>query len=1252
MTINREGSGLPEVGSTLGGGRFVLERFLGRGGFGAVYQVRDREREATVALKLMTRSDARALARFKQEFRALAELGHPNLIQLYELHTDGEHWFFTMELLDAVDALTYVRSTRDGADARGPRPERPVASLSLAPAIETAHATARFDEPRLRALLCQLVAGLGFLHRAGHLHRDVTPENVLVTRDGRVVLLDFGLITDLGDSAESTIAGTPAYMAPEQTVGGELTEAADWYAVGAMLYELLTGRPPFVGPVAEVVAAKHTLRPLPPSILVEGIPADLERLCLDLLEPEPEHRPAGDELLYYLSEVAEEPADADHEVPFVGREPERRALARAFRETAEGAVVALIKGRSGMGKSALVSHFLDELCALAEPPLVLRGRCFEQESVPYKALDGLVDALSLQLSRLPEHELLALVPREAAPLARVFPALRQVGIVDEQCRAATLDGNVGDPMEQRRRAFFGLRELLVCLARRRTLVLFIDDLQWGDADSGTLLAELLRPPDAPPVLFVLAYRDDDLERSDCLRLLLPALERAAAAGLALHRVEVDRLDEAEALRLAEEALAERGPQAPALAASIVTESGGSPFFIQELARFAGTQPAGRWAPSLDEMLRARVAALPEPARRLLATIALAGNPLPRAVAARAAEVGADEPGAVSLLRRQHLLRGRGDQGMIEPYHDRIRERVVSDLPAAAARAAHQRLAEALDQSGRAEPEQLLCHYREAGQCALAARHAVRAAEQARRALAFDRAARLYREALALGDWAGPERRELNEHLGDSLRGAGRPREVADAYLAAADGAPHIQALTCRRQAAEHLLHGGYYHDGETLALAALRDVGLPTVGSQLVKVLWMGAVRAYLKVRGLGFQERTPAQAGEEALLRLDTCWAAAWGLSFAKPLAALYLQARHLLLALEVGEPSRAARALAVDALFEGMFGRRAYADRLLCDATRIAERLDDPEVLGFCTFAASQLAATRMRWQDAEALVERARHILRTRCTRVVWELDNLSWVLGVALLFQGELARLDSELGESLRDLEERGNVNVATSLRLLCSPWPLLARDADDEAERTVAAALRHVPHSAYLPQHAYALWARAQIALYRGQPAVAWRAFAADEQLLRRSGLLRLDSIQTLVLQAKTQVALLLARAPGIAPRERQLLLGQVDAALRWLDAPERRALTPFYGGVAHALRASLAPLRERAADAADLWARAEASFAASDMKLHAAVARRRRGELLGGPSGRALIDEADARIAALGVRVPERFAALVMPVAC
>src|SRR5262249_8183760 len=160
----------------------------------------------------------------------------------------------------------------------------------------------------------------------------------------------------------------------------------------------------------------------------------------------------------------------------------------------------------------------------------------------------------------------------------------------------------------RRRAFAALRELLARLGDRGPLLLFIDDLQWGDADSGALLWELLRPPEAPTMLVVLAYRTDDAERSDCLRRLLPPLREGAGAALGLSEIAVEALGEEEARNLA---LAELGGgvHAEDLAATIACESGGWPFFIRELCRFSGELGGAR--PSLDAMLSARVAALPE-----------------------------------------------------------------------------------------------------------------------------------------------------------------------------------------------------------------------------------------------------------------------------------------------------------------------------------------------------------------------------------------------------------------------------------------------------------------------------------------------------------------------------------------------------------------------------------------------------------------------------------------------------------------
>ena len=227
--------GTAEAPPTLGGYR--IGRLIGRGGMGAVYEAQD-ERGEVVALKALRGCDPTALARFKHEFRALSDLVHPNLALLHSLVVADDQAFLTMERIDGVDFLAHVRAAP---------PEQRVA--------------------RLRGALAQLVEGLAALHAAGKLHRDVKPSNVLVTGEGRVVILDFGLVEELmGPAPEpgDPVAGTPAYMAPELLTGGAPSAASDWYSVGVMLYEALTGSLPFTGDSFEVLRDKCARDPESP----------------------------------------------------------------------------------------------------------------------------------------------------------------------------------------------------------------------------------------------------------------------------------------------------------------------------------------------------------------------------------------------------------------------------------------------------------------------------------------------------------------------------------------------------------------------------------------------------------------------------------------------------------------------------------------------------------------------------------------------------------------------------------------------------------------------------------------------------------------------------------------------------------------------------------------------------------------------------------------------------------------------------
>jgi len=250
-------------------------------------------------------ADAGAIVRLKREFRSLANLVHPNLVALDRLRSVEGRWFFTMELVDGRHFDDYVRG--------GPTPRAEGRSSPSTNSMARIGATAEpgaepdsLDSPqqleRLRASLAQLTRGLTALHQAGKLHRDIKPLNVLVTEAGRVVLVDFGLVIDLDSEARDRpdkrqVAGTIAYMSPEQCEGRPLTAASDWYSVGVMLFETLTGRRPFEGAFRDQLESKRRgdLHVRPGEVPDDA--ADLVALFRSLLRPDPEDRRPGLDVL-------------------------------------------------------------------------------------------------------------------------------------------------------------------------------------------------------------------------------------------------------------------------------------------------------------------------------------------------------------------------------------------------------------------------------------------------------------------------------------------------------------------------------------------------------------------------------------------------------------------------------------------------------------------------------------------------------------------------------------------------------------------------------------------------------------------------------------------------------------------------------------------------------------------------------------------------------------------------------------------
>jgi hypothetical protein len=419
----------------------------------------------------------------------------------------------------------------------------------------------------------------------------------------------------------------------------------------------------------------------------------------------------------------------------VGRERHLAALreaAAAVRGSRRPFVVE-VHGPSGAGKSALARRFLRD--ARADGAIVLAGRCHEQSVVPYKALDSLVGALGRYLRRLPRDRADALLPVHLDDLARLFPVLAGLTTAAEAAPPPA-----DDPDGVRRRAQGALRELLHRMSRAAPVILFVDDLQWGDADSAALVDAVGLPPDAPPVLFLAGFRRHEGAEGPFVRAL-------RETGVRRIEVPVDPLPADEARRLATALLGEAGPE---LAGTIAQESGGNPLLVHELVRFCRTGAAAGGL-TLDAVLRARAGRLADGPRHLLEVIAVAAGPVDPETAAPAAGLAPDQlPGALDDLVVGRFIRTMsiGDLRRVEVYHDRVREAVAGGLAADAREGHHRRLAAAHEAAGDAGPEVLAFHFDRAGEAARAAPFHIRAAEQAVAVRAFDRAADHYRRGLA------------------------------------------------------------------------------------------------------------------------------------------------------------------------------------------------------------------------------------------------------------------------------------------------------------------------------------------------------------------------------------------------------------------------------------------------------------------------------------------------------------------------
>jgi tetratricopeptide (TPR) repeat protein len=719
---------------------------------GDVYRVWDPVRGRELALKLLKQTHPRALHYFKREFRAVAELAHPGLVKLFDLHAEAGQYFFTMELLEGSDLYEWVNG-HDRTETRPPRLLEP----------------ARVE--RVRTGIVELLRALAYLHGHGRIHRDIKPSNILVDARGHVRLLDFGIVKEIlpvrEGSSISQVFGTATYMSPEQASAGTITASTDLYAVGIVLYELLVGVPPFDGDDDLKVMDQQRNDP-PPSLVrrLPGIAPDLAVLCMALLSKDPGERPGAREALEMLRA---DPGDAAEQgdTLFVGRRQERKTLTMALEAVRDGeGRMVIVEGGSGLGKSSLVRAFAAEVPIFTAIPFT--ATCVGQDHVPTHGLDTLIERIAEAWRRRTAEIVRDLPANERGALLALFPFLKELlpaSLHNEPRKGDTIVGTAGR----------ALKTLLTELARKRLLVLALDDVHHADPVTLRLLEALQHGGTLPPVLWVLTVNPEAATANHRLR----AFVDLSANHPAVRRLRLAPLTVKETERLLGEALPP-GETLPDIGA-VHRETGGDPLHLREVIRALRRDPDAP-PPSLEAVVTARASGLPADARLALDALAIHTDPVPMNVLEQVTGLDADRLApALDALAAEGLARvgsvGRGDL-MVVPAHARLMHAARSGVEPARRTALHAGFAEAY-QAGGGSPAAIFAHWRAAGAPEKAPAYALGAAAAARAEGDHEQAAALLE--LAIGDPTTAEQVPAARlDLVDSLERTGRYAAAAHA----------------------------------------------------------------------------------------------------------------------------------------------------------------------------------------------------------------------------------------------------------------------------------------------------------------------------------------------------------------------------------------------------------------------------------------------------------------------------------------
>jgi ABC-type oligopeptide transport system substrate-binding subunit len=756
-----------EIVGTLLNERYRLDAEIGRGGMAIVYRAHDTTLKRDVAVKVV--SEAAALgtegrARLLHEARAAASLNHPNIVSVYDAGEADGLPFIIMELVE-------------GESVHDRRPE----------ALEEIVAIAR-----------QVCAALEYAHAHEVVHRDLKPENVLLAVDGSVKLTDFGLARPVASrvTSEGTIMGTVFYLAPELALGHHFDGRADLYALGVMLYELTTGRLPFIADDPLAVISQHLHAPVvPPRAKRTDIPPALDALIVRLLSKAPDDRPASAaEVLRALGQpdILDKDAIPSAEVSvleriergrMVGREQEMQEARALWNRTLSGeGQMLLISGEPGIGKTRLVRELVTQAEVSGGQALV--GISYAEGGTPYAPFRQIIREVlgngfgeKLGLPNLVLADLLNLAPE----LRSRYPDLL------ENPRAA--------PQAEQQRLFENLLIFHTVLSGYAPLLVVLEDAHWADSGTLSLLRYLARHTRRQRVMIVATYHEVEEDQARPLHEVLLDLNRERLAT----RLKLARLGREETAELLS-VLFDRDVS-PEFSDGLYRETEGNPFFIEEVAKELVESGKlyyedGRWhRPRMAELgipqsvrvaIQSRVGKLPPDSQETLHLAAILGREFDFDTLAQASEQDEDTLlDALERAERAQLIEEVSTEGggTFAFLHRLIPTTLVEGLRILQRRRLHRRAAAAIETLNAGDFEALAYQYDQAGEVERATHYLLQAGDRARALYACQEAIVHYERALVLLKAQGEQERAARTlmKLGLVYTAAFQPDKAQEAY---------------------------------------------------------------------------------------------------------------------------------------------------------------------------------------------------------------------------------------------------------------------------------------------------------------------------------------------------------------------------------------------------------------------------------------------------------------------------------------